>query len=340
MTTINMIQKDPQTGIVVIKMESDQLKVMVTNFGCHLISVLMPDKKGHFGDVVLGFSDLETYQKQDKFIGAIAGRVANRIKHGEFSLNGKDYHLAINNGPNHLHGGLVGFDKKTFDYKIEGDKVIFHYLSKDMEEGYPGNLDLSITYELIEDTLTMHAHAVSDQDTLINITNHSYFNLSDETERIDQHELMVKADEIACIDQDGLPDGQFLKVKGTPFDFNEFHLIGEGLKQSHSQLALGKGYDHPFMLSQPQDQICLRHPRSGRKLSISTNLPCVQVYTANYLDETLIGKKGHPYKAREGICLETQYMPDEIHLAKEPKVILRKGESYDAVTSYRFEVEK
>ncbi len=339
MTKITVTQKDVQPGIDFIKMESEDIKVLITNYGCHIISILTPDKDGKMGDVVLGFSDIKTYQEQDKFIGAIAGRVANRIKHGQFSLNNKDYQLAINNGPNHLHGGLVGFDKKVFDYTINENSVSLHYLSKDNEEGYPGNLDLTITYKLIKNTLTMNVHATTDQDTLVNITNHSYFNLTDETELIHNHELMVKANKIACIDQDGLPTGEFLNVENTPFDFNEFHILNDGLNSTHSQILLGKGYDHPFMLSERENQICLRHS-NGRKLTISTTLPCVQVYTANYLDETLVGKKGHPYKEREGICLETQYLPDDIHLSKEPKVILRKDESYDETTSYCFEVEK
>lgn len=340
MTTIKIIKSYKDKKIDFIEMKNDALKVVVTNYGCHILSIYMKDKEENWGDVVLGFKDLETYETQDKYIGALVGRFANRIKAGHFSLNGKNYQLAINNGPNHLHGGIDGFNHQVFDYRIENNQVIFTYLSKDKEEGYPGNLTLEVTYALNDQQLDVHYHAVSDQDTLINITNHSYFNLSSEKENILNHDLCVKADKIACIDADGLPTGEIMAVKQTPFDFNQMHRIGECLKQNHLQLQLGNGLDHPFILSDTKDQICLYHALTGRQLTVSTSLPCVQIYTANYLDGGLTGKYGYAYQSRDAVCIETEYLPDGIHLEKEPQCILKKGENYDAYTSYRFEVIK
>ncbi len=336
---IEVIQKIDD-HIALISMKNDQLEVVVSNFGCTIIKVFMKDKNGHVDDVVLGYDDFQQYQTLDAYLGALVGRIANRIGKGEFSLNGEDYHLAINNGPNHLHGGIKGFSYQVFDYEIKDENTIeFHYLSKDGEEGYPGNLDFKAIYQLLGDTLTIRYLATTDKDTIINITNHSYFNLSGKQENIYHHLLTVKADRFACIDGDGLPTGQIREVNGSPFDFLQPALIGERIEEDDEQLKLGKGFDHPFLFNEKENQVILEHQESGRRLIVSTTLPGAQIYTANYLDGRL-GKYGQHYYERDALCIETQNLPDAIHIEKNPTTILKKGEIYDETTSYRFEVIK
>ena len=268
----------------------------------------------------------------------MVGRVANRIKAGQFSLNGQDYHLAVNNGPNHLHGGIKGFSYQVFDYTIEDEHTLkLHYLSKDGEEGYPGDLDLTVIYTLKDDTLTAHYQATSSADTLINITNHSYFNLSGHKENIYQHTLQIHASQFACVDSDGLTTGELKDVEGTPFDFRQPALIGERVEQDDEQLKIGKGFDHPFLFDTQSNQVILTHEPTGRQLIVSTTLPQAQIYTANYLDGRL-GKYGERYYARDAVCIETQNMPDAIHLEEHPTTLLKKGETYDEITSYQFKV--
>ena len=299
-----------ENNIDLITLKNDELEVVVSNYGCTLVKVLMKDQVGNVDDVVLGYDDFKSYQTLDAYIGALVGRVANRIKKGTFELNGQTYHLPINNGPNSLHGGIKGFSYQVFDYQVlDETSVEFHYVSKDGEEGYPGELDFKAIYSLEGDTLTMHYHATTSKDTLINITNHSYFNLSGKKENVYQHLLKVHADRFACIDPDGLPTGEIKDVKGTSFDFNEFAYIE------------------------------LVHEKTGRKLTVSTTLPQAQIYTANYLDGRL-GKYGQHYNARDAICIETQNMPDAIHLEENPSTILKAGDTYDEKTSYKFEVIK
>lgn len=324
--------------IDLISMKNEQLEVVVSNYGCTIIKVIMADKNGHKDDVVLGYDDFTQYQTLDAYLGALVGRVANRIKAGQFSLNGQDYHLAVNNGPNHLHGGIKGFSYQVFDYTIEDEHTLkLHYLSKDGEEGYPGDLDLTVTYTLKDDTLTAHYQATSSADTLINITNHSYFNLSGHKENIYQHTLQIHASQFACVDSDGLTTGELKDVEGTPFDFRQPALIGERVEQDDEQLKIGKGFDHPFLFDTQSNQVILTHEPTGRQLIVSTTLPQAQIYTANYLDGRL-GKYGERYYARDAICIETQNMPDAIHLEEHPTTLLKKGETYDEITSYQFKV--
>lgn len=324
--------------IDLISMKNEQLEVVVSNYGCTIIKVIMADKNGHKDDVVLGYDDFTQYQTLDAYLGALVGRVANRIKAGQFSLNGQDYHLAVNNGPNHLHGGIKGFSYQVFVYTIEDEHTLkLHYLSKDGEEGYPGDLDLTVTYTLKDDTLTAHYQATSSADTLINITNHSYFNLSGHKENIYQHTLQIHASQFACVDSDGLTTGELKDVEGTPFDFRQPALIGERVEQDDEQLKIGKGFDHPFLFDTQSNQVILTHEPTGRQLIVSTTLPQAQIYTANYLDGRL-GKYGERYYARDAVCIETQNMPDAIHLEEHPTTLLKKGETYDEITSYQFKV--
>lgn len=334
------VVKNLDDGIDILSMKNGELEVVVSNFGCTILKILMKDKNGRVDDVVLGYDDFKSYQTLDAYLGALVGRVANRIGKGKFTLNEKEYTLAINNGPNHLHGGIQGFSYQLFDYEIKDDDTIeFHYLSKDGEEGYPGNLDFTATYQLKDDTLIVRYQATTDKDTIINITNHSYFNLSGKKENVYNHMLTVHANQFACIDGDGLPTGEFRDVKGSPFDFKEPAFIGERVEQTDEQLLLGKGFDHPFIFAQQENQVVLFHPITGRKLTVSTTLPGAQIYTANYLDGRL-GKYGHHYFERDAVCIETQNLPDAIHIEKNPTTILKKGETYHEITSYKFEVIK
>ena len=324
--------------IDMIAMKNEQLEVVVSNYGCTIIKVIMADKNGHKDDVVLGYDDFTQYQTLDAYLGALVGRVANRIKKGEFTLHGQTYHLAVNNGPNHLHGGIKGFSYQVFFYTIQDDHtLVFHYLSPDGQEGYPGDLDLTVTYTLIDDTLKVHYQATSTADTLINITNHSYFNLSGHKENIYQHTLQIHASQFACVDSDGLTTGELKDVAETPFDFRQPAFIGERVEQDDEQLKTGNGFDHPFIFDVHENQVILTHPSTGRQLIVSTTLPQAQIYTANFLDGRL-GKYGEHYYARDAICIETQNMPDAIHLEEQPTTILRKGETYDETTSYQFKV--
>lgn len=339
MTEIKVIEQR-EDGAHIIEMRGKDLTVKVTNLGCHILSVLMKDKDGCVDDIVLGLQNLDDYKKDKKYIGGILGRVGNRIKNGKFILNGKEYHLAVNNGPNHLHGGLEGFDKKIWDYEVRENRVIFHYLSKDMEEGYPGNLRIHVSYELIGNILTMVYYGTTDKDTIVNLVNHTYFNLSGGKEKIYDHMLKIKAAHIACIDRDGCTTGKKLPVDGTQFDFRGFHKIGERINEDNEQLKFAGGYDHPYIFSDQNDQITLFHEGTGRRVSISTNLPTVQLYTANFLEGGFPGKGGRVNENRDGVCLETQFMPNSINLEEEPDVILRKEDSYAVFTTYKFEVQE
>ncbi len=334
------VTKKIDDQIDLLTMKNDELEIVVSNYGCTIVKVLMKDKEGNRDDVVLGYDDFSQYQTLDAYLGALVGRVANRIKKGEFTLNGETYHLPINNGPNSLHGGIKGFSYQVFDYQIVNDYTIeFHYVSKDGEEGYPGELDFKAIYTLNHDTLTIRYLASSSKDTLINITNHSYFNLSGKRENIYRHLLKVHAHQFACVDKDGLTTGKMRDVTDTPFDFNEFAYIGERVEMEDEQLKLGNGFDHPFIFNKKENQVELFHQGTGRKLTVSTTLPGAQIYTANYLDGRL-GKEGQHYYQRDAVCIETQNLPDAIHIEKNPSTILKKGDLYDETTSYKFEVIK
>lgn len=335
---IEVIEKVNE-DIDLIRMKNDDLEVVVSNYGCTIIKILMKDKDDNIDDVVLGYDNFSDYQTKDAYLGALVGRTANRIGKGTFTLNGKTYTLPINNGPNCLHGGIKGFSYQIFDYQIFDDRIEFTYLSKDGEEGYPGNLTFKAIYSLKGDTLVINYQATSDQDTIINITNHSYFNLSGAKEDIYNHQLLVHSDKYACIDGDGLPTGKFNEVKDTPFDFNEITRIGDVIDSDDEQLKLGAGYDHPFIFNQDKNQVVLYHEETKRKLTVSTTLPGAQIYSANYLDGR-IGKYGIAYPKRYALCIETQNLPDAINIEDVPTTILKKGDLYDETTSYKFEVVK
>ena len=329
--------KELDNGIRFYSMENESLKLVVVNMGCRIMEILAPDASGKRSDVILGLKNIEDYANDPAYFGAVIGRVANRIGDARFTLNRKTYELYANNGKNHLHGGKEGFDKKLFDVTPLENGLRFHYFSKDGEEGYPGNLNLYVTYTLDDNTFSIHYEADTDADTIVNFTNHLYFNLSNTLEKVTEHSLQINADHIGCVDDTCLATGELLPVKDTPFDFNEMKKIGQDIEEDHIQLKNAFGYDHSFVLKGEERQLTLEEPVSGRRLVISTTAPVVQVYTGNFLKDGCIGKAGRVYENREGVALETQLMPNAIHTEENPSVILRKGEKFESTTNYIFE---
>lgn len=318
-----------------------QLKI--TTFGGRIVSLKMPDKNGNFDDVVLGYDNLSDYLDDITFFGALIGRYGNRIAKGKFSLAQKDYTLAKNNGENHLHGGIKGFHKVIWTAKIIGNENAEHlelnYLSRNGEEGYPGNLSVRVVYSLSENNdLKIEYSAETDQDTVINLTNHAYFNLAG-SGTILNHQLQINADKYTPTDHTLIPTGELQNVKNTPFDFISPTAIGERINQMNEQLEYGNGYDHNWVLNKTENEFSLAatvfEPESGRTLEIFTTEPGIQFYAGNYL-ENVKGKDGKIYQKNEGFCLETQHFPDSPNHKHFPIVILRKGEPYSTVTVYKF----
>jgi len=319
------------------------ITVKITNYGGIITSILMPDKNGKSGDIVLGYDSLGGYQKVTPYFGAIVGRVANRIAKGTFTLDGKVYKLAINNGNNTLHGGLKGFDKVVWDAKEISDSarvgLELTYLSKDGEEGYPGNLKVKVTYTLDEqDQLTTLIEAETDAPTPVNLCNHTYFNLSGADTSILGHLLTLAADRYTIVNSELIPTGELPPVAGTPMDFNTPHAVGE-------RIALVEGgYDHNYVLRKNPGQLALaatiEDPRTGRKVEVLTTQPGVQFYSGNFLDGTITGKGGKVYAKHYGLCLETQHFPDSPNQPSFPNTILKPGEKFAETTIYRFMVTK
>lgn len=319
------------------------MELTCINYGCIITKMITPDKDGNYENIVLGYDSLEEYVKGSYFFGTVVGRVAGRIKGGSFDLNGKTYTLAKNENNNHLHGGDIGFDKVIWDASIqENDEEVsvqFSYLSPDGEEGYPGNLNIKVTYTLNnQNELTIHYSGISDEKTLLNMTNHSYFNLSGNIKRdILNHSLSIKSDKFLELNDELLPTGNLLEVKGTSFDFTSERFIQTGVESNHPQnLLAGNGYDHPFFLSSNHDEeIILKDSESSRTLTIETDEPGVVVYSGNQMKAE--GEiYGVPSRKYLGICLETQGLPDAIHHPNFPSWDLEKDQEYTSVTKYKF----
>jgi aldose 1-epimerase len=313
----------------------------ITTYGAIVTELRVPDRNGKIDDVVLGFDNLDQYLKGHPYFGAVAGRVANRIAKGKFTLDGKDYTLAINNGPNHLHGGLKGFDKVVWQAKqveINSTHALqLKYLSKDGEEGYPGNLEVTVTYTLTdENELRIDYSATTDKSTPVNLTNHSYFNLAGSGD-IGRHELMINADRYTVTDDTLIPTGEIVPVKGTPLDFTRPTPIGARINEIK---RTPPGYDDNFVLNSGGKSLALAaqvyEPTSGRVMEVSTTEPGVQFYSGNFLDGTLTGKNGVVYKQHTGFCLETQHFPDSINHPNFPSPILRPGKTFKSTTVYKF----
>jgi len=327
----------------------------ITNYGATVVRLLVPDRKGKLEDVVLGFSALDGYtsdafRKSSPYFGAIVGRYGNRIGKASFTLGGKTFNLAANNTPGGLpcalHGGLKGFDKVVWDaqpvQKAGAAGLKLRYLSKDGEEGYPGTLDVTVTFWLTaSNDLKIDYRAVTDQPTPVNLTHHGYFNLKGEGRGdILDHQLTLKARRFTPVDKGLIPTGELRAVKGTPFDFTTPHAIGERVEARDEQLAFGGGYDHNWVLDRKGRNLTLAakvfEPTSGRTLEVFTTEPGIQFYCGNFLDGSLTGKGGQAYGKRSGFCLETQHFPDSPNQATFPSTILQPGQTYKTTTVYRF----
>jgi aldose 1-epimerase len=324
------------------------MKVESTNFGGIIVSISVPDKNGKLDDVTLGYDKLEGYLNQDKYFGALIGRHANRIEDAIFELNGRVYQLAKNDGDNHLHGGNVGFNKVVWTPEIlntdQGEYLQLTYRSRDGEENYPGNLDVKVIYSLSEDNaLGIDYYAETDQDTVVNLTNHAYFNLSGhKAGDISNHQIMINADRFTVIDDEGIPTGEIRSVEGTPMDFRQLTPIGPGFDSGYEQIACGKGYDHNWVLNvsgvKPEMAAELYDPASGRVMEVYTTKPGIQFYSGNFLDGSEVCKGGAVYGKRSGLCLETQYFPNALKHKHFPSPILKAGEQYHFTTIYKFSV--
>jgi len=323
---------------------SHHVEVRAMNYGAIIVSLRVPDRKGQVADIVLGHDTLEAYFDNSPHLGGLVGRYANRIANGSFTLDGVKYSLPKNNGPNTLHGGIKGFDQAVWQgTALKGNAgVAFSYLSKDGEEGFPGNLKVKVTYSLTEaNELVINYEATTDKPTVLNLSQHSYFNLAGEgTRDILDHEVMINADRFTPVDSTMIPTGELRPVKGTALDFTTQTKVGARIDDNYEQLVLGKGYDHNFVINGKAGGLGLAvrayEPTSGRVIEISTDQPGVQFYTGNFLDGTVTGKQGHVYKQRYGLCFETQHFPDSPNHPEFPSTVLRAGETFHSRTIWKF----
>jgi aldose 1-epimerase len=323
----------------------------ITTFGGAVVSLKVPDRNGKLADVVLGYDSAEGYVADKSYFGALVGRYGNRIGHAQFTLDGKTYTLAKNNGENTLHGGIKGFNKAVWSAKTlsakDGQSVELSYLSKDGEEGFPGNLKVTVTYTWTDaNALKIDYSATTDKKTVVNLTNHSYFNLGGQgSGDILGHQLMIAADKFTPVDAGLIPTGELREVTNTPFDFRKPTAIGARIDQDDEQMKLGGGYDHNFVLRMPMDRgesLAARvvDPASGRVLEVWTTEPGIQFYTGNFLDGKTIGMGGVAYTKRSAFCLETQHFPDSPNKPKFPSTALSPGARYHTITTYKFSTPK
>ena len=325
------------------------MQISIINYGGVITSWTAKDKNGIYEDIVLGYNKLSEYEKETPYFGAIIGRYGNRIAKGKFSLEGKEYSLAVNNGENHLHGGVKGFDKVVWDAKTRltdsSASLILTYLSADMEEGYPGNLEVEVVYTLNnEDELRVTYKATTDKTTIINLTQHSYFNLSANfNNTILNHELILNSDYFLPVDKTLIPTGEFRDVSNTPFDFRTPKTIGQQIDEEDPQLKNGLGYDHCWVLNEQDKGVrfvaSAFEPQSRRYLEVFSDEPGIQFYSGNFLDGTLPSKNNGSYQFRSGFCLETQHFPDSPNQKNFPSVILRPGEEYTSHTIFKLSVK-
>jgi aldose 1-epimerase len=335
-----------QTSLHTLK-NKHGLVAQITNYGAILVSLYVPDSKGNFADIVQGYDNIADYiSGNGPYMGAICGRCANRIAKGKYLVGGKQFTGVVNNGPNHLHGGIKGFDKVVWDVvAFTPCSIKLKYISADGEEGYPGTLEASVTYTLTDDNeLRLDYHATTDKATLINLAGHSYFNLGGEgSGSIYGQELMINADFFTPIDETCIPTGEITSVHGTPFDFTSLKKIGADIDKADEQLKFGAGYDHNFVLNHRTGVYGLAAKAvdkgSGRVMEVYTTQPGVQLYSANWIDNEK-GKDGKRYGRRWAFCLETQHFPDSVNVAHFPSPVLMPGEEYKQVCCYKFSVSK
>lgn len=318
------------------------------DYGAILVRLYVPDKNGKLEDVVLGYENIEGYLQNAPGFGSLIGRHANRIANAKFELNGITYTLEKNDGENNLHGGSVGFNKVMYETETfeeeDSDSIEFSRLSPDMEQGFPGNLDISMTYTLTEENeLVLEYLAVSDQDTIVNLTNHSYFNLSGhDSGSVLSQKVMIHADKFTPTSDDLIPTGELVDVAGTPMDFRKLKPIGQDIDAEYYPLKQANGYDHNYCLNITGNEVEkvaeLVDEKSGRKMEVFTDMPGMQLYTANSLSMDPNYKKGADYKDRDGVCFETQYYPNSTNMKQFPTPVLKAGVEYDHVTVYKFSV--
>lgn len=326
------------------------LEARITNYGGIVVSLKVPDRSGHLDDIVLGFDNADGYGTTSQYFGALIGRYANRIGKGRFTLNGVEYKLAVNNGANHLHGGVNGFHKVVWNARPlntpAGAALELTYSSRDGEEGYPGNLSVKVVYTLTNSNeLKIEYSATTDKDTVVNLTQHSYFNLAGQGQGdILKHELMINAARFTPVDAGSIPTGELRNVKGTPFDFTRTTAIGLRIDQNDEQLKFGHGYDHNWVLDGKMGKLrkaaLVHEPTTGRVMEIWTTEPGIQLYTGNFLNGSKIGKDRKPYQLHYAFCLETQHYPDSPNKPQFPTTTLKKGARYRTTTIYRFSTTK
>jgi aldose 1-epimerase len=326
---------------------SKGVEARICNYGGVVVSLKVPDRNGHLGDVVLGFDKFDGYLTPPPYFGALIGRYGNRIAKGKFTLDGHQYTLATNNVPNALHGGIKGFDKVVWTAKPlvtpQGAALELTYLSKDGEEGYPGNLSVKATYTLTEDNaLKLEFVATTDKDTVVNLTHHSYFNLAGKGTILD-HVVMIPADRFTPVDSTLIPTGELKPVEGTPFDFRTATSIGARIGQNDEQLKFGLGYDHNWVINKPMGKLGLMakvtEPTTGRVMEVWSDEPGLQFYSGNFLDGTLTGKNGQVYQLRSGFCMEPQHYPDSPNHPQFPSTELKPGQTFKNTIMYRFSVK-
>ena len=341
------IVEDKKTNLYILT-NKNGCEMTVTNYGAKVVSLMVPDKNGNMVDVVTGHGSIDAYlSSEEPYFGAICGRTANRITNGTFTLEGETYTLAVNNGPNSLHGGVKGFNSVVWDVKeVLANSVQLQYLSKDGEEGFPGNLMVTVTYTITnENSVIIDYKATTDKPTILNLTNHSYFNLSGAGDpSINDHILTINADTYLPTDASAIPYGDAEEVKGTPMDFTTPHTIGSRIDEDFQQLLYGKGYDHTYVLNKKykdEFSLCVRceSPKTGIVIEVYTTEPGMQLYTGNWMTDKLNGKNGMKYPERSAVCFETQHYPDSINKPDYPSTELHPGETFKSKTSFKFSTQ-
>lgn len=339
---------DDGTDVLLLTLKNKSgMKADIISYGATVVSLTAPDKNNKYDDIVLGYDNLAGYIKDDAYFGSIVGRYGNRIANGQFTLDDKKYQLTINNNENHLHGGKVGFNKKNWELINISENEIgasakFKYLSKDGEEGYPGNLELLVTYTLTNDNeLKIDYSAKTDKITILNPTHHSYFNLTgNPNNTILDHEIMINANKFTPVNASLIPTGKLENVENTPLDFRKPKKIGKDINADYEQIKLGLGYDHNFVINRTKNDVIkiaeVYEPISGRFMEVFSDQPGVQFYTGNFLNGSAIGKNKIKYNYRTGFCLEAQHFPDSPNQPTFPEVTLKPGEEYKQTTIYKF----
>ncbi|MGA2922631.1 MAG: aldose epimerase family protein [Candidatus Sulfotelmatobacter sp.] len=329
------------TSVDLYTLADDKVEVRITNYGGIIVSLRAPDRNGKLDDIVLGYDSLDHYIAKTAYFGAIIGRYANRIAHGSFQLDGKTYSIPKNDGDNTLHGGIIGFDKVVWKAHEIKNGIDLTYVSKDGDQGFPGTLTTTVRYTLDGNDLRIEYSATTDKDTVLNLTNHSYFNLAVQAKGdVLGHVVKINASKITPVDANLIPTGELKSVEGTPFDFRTPHAIGERIDANDEQLRFGVGYDENFVLDHPEDQLFeaaeVYEPSTGRILKVLTTQPAVQFYSGNHLDGSITGKEGRVYKPRFAFCLETEHYPDSPNHANFPSTELKPGQKFHSVTVYQF----